>query len=208
MGNDVVCKTVSISNIRIRMFDGRVRTLTNVRYVPYLKKNLLSLRALEAREYKFFGADGGIKVTKGSMMILKGEQTVNLYNLIGSIIVGDASVATEKEETTRNWHMRLGHMSERGLQALYKRSALSGIKYCKLDLCKFCIMDRRCKVAFSTSQHKTKSLLDLIHMGVWGSSPVTSIGGARYYVTFIDDFSRKVWVYFLKQKSEVVQKFK
>ena len=69
MGNDV-CKTVSISNIRIRIFDGHVRTLTNVRHVLDLKK-LLSLGALEARGYKFFGADGGIKITKGSMTILK-----------------------------------------------------------------------------------------------------------------------------------------
>ena len=85
----------------MRMFDGKVRTLTNVRHVPDLKKKLLSLGALEAREYKFSGADGGIKVTRGYMMILKGEWIVNLYKLIGSIIVGDALAATMKEDTTR-----------------------------------------------------------------------------------------------------------
>ena len=37
---------------------------------------------------------------------------------------------------------------------------------------------------------------------------MVSVGGVRYYVTFIDDHSRKLWVYFLKQKSEVFQKFK
>jgi len=88
--------------------------------------------------------------------------------------------------------MRLGHMSKRGLQTLHKRSALLGIKYCKLGLCKFYIMGRQHRVAFSTSQHKTKDLQDLIHTDVWGLSPVASIGGARYYVTFIDDFLRKV----------------
>jgi len=98
----------------MRMFDGHVRTLTNVRHVPDLKKNLLSLEALVARGYKFPGADGAIKVTKGYMMILKGEQTANLYKLTGSIIIGDASATTE-EDTTRLWHMRLGHVSERGL---------------------------------------------------------------------------------------------
>ena len=99
--------------------------------------------------------------------------------------------------------MRLGHISEQVLQVLHKRSALLGIKYCKLDLCKFCIMSRQRRVAFSTSQYKTKGLLDLIHTDLWGPSPVISIGGARYYVTFINDFSRKVWVHFLKQKSEI-----
>jgi len=88
--------------------------------------------------------------------------------------------------------MRLRHMSEQGFQSLHKKSALPGIKYCKFDLCKFYIMGRQCRVTFSTSQHKTKGLLDLIHTNVWGPSPVASIGGARYYVTFIDDFSRKV----------------
>ena len=76
------------------------------------KRVLLSLGALKARGYKFFGADGGIKVTKSSMMILRGEWITNLYKLIGSIIIDDASVAIEKENTTRFWHMRLGHMSE------------------------------------------------------------------------------------------------
>jgi len=73
MGNDTMCKTVSIDNIRMKMFDGQVRILTNVRYVLNLKKNLLLLEALEARGYKFSGADEAIKVTKGSMTILKGE---------------------------------------------------------------------------------------------------------------------------------------
>ena len=142
------------------------------------------------------------------MTILKEEWTTNLYKLTGSIIVGDNLKATEKENTTRLWHMRLGHISEQGIQALYNKGALPGIKYCKLDLCKFCIIDRQCRVAFSTLQHKTKCLLDLIHTNVWGPSPVASIRGARYYVIFIDDFSRKVWVYLLKQKSKVFQKFK
>ena len=69
-------------------------------------------------------------------------------------------------------------------------------------------MGRQHRIAFSTSQHKTKGLLDLIHTDVWGPSPVASIGGARYYVTFIDDFSRKVWIYFLKHKSKVFQTLK
>ena len=72
MSNDVVCKTVSIGNIRMRIFDGQVRTLTNIRHIPDLNKNLLSLGVLKALGYKFFGENGGIKVTKGSMTTLKG----------------------------------------------------------------------------------------------------------------------------------------
>jgi len=56
--------------------------------------------------------------------------------------------------------------------------------------------------------YKTKGLLNLVHTDVWRPLPVASVGSACYYVTFIDDFSRKVGVYFLKQKLEVFQKFK
>ena len=50
--------------------------------------------------------------------------------------------------------------------------------------------------------------LELIHTDLWGPSPVASLGGSRYYITFIDDSSRKVWVYFLKNKFDVFGTFK
>ena len=97
MGNNIVCKTVGICIICMRMFDGHVRTLTNVRHVSDLKKNLLSLGALKAQRCKFSSTDGCIKVTKGFMTILKGERSTNLYKMIGSAIVGDASTTIEKD---------------------------------------------------------------------------------------------------------------
>jgi len=132
--------------------------------------------------------DGALKVTKGSVMILKIECKMNLYMMIKSVVIDDASVEAEKENTTRLWYMCFGHVRERGLRALHRKWVLSGIKHCKLNLCKFCIMDRQSRVAFTTSVYKTKGLLDLIH--ILGTSPVASIG-ASYYVTFIKDFLSK-----------------
>ena len=89
LGNNTVCKLIGIINIRMRMFDGQTRTLMNVRHFSDLRKDLLSFGDLGAQGCKFLGADGGVKVTKGSMTILKGEQTSSLYKMIGSIIIGD-----------------------------------------------------------------------------------------------------------------------
>ena len=47
-----------------------------------------------------------------------------------------------------------------------------------------------------------------MYTNVWGLAQVSSLGGSHYYVTFIDDVTRKVWVYFLRQKSDVFQSFK
>lgn len=50
--------------------------------------------------------------------------------------------------------------------------------------------------------------MDYVHSDLWGPSQVPSQGGAGYFITFIDDFLRKVWVYVLKYKCEAFKKFK
>ena len=50
-------------------------------------------------------------------------------------------------------------------------------------------------------------MLEIVHSNVWGPAKTMSMGGCRYYVTFIDDHTRKVWVYFMKEKSEVFTHF-
>ena len=51
-------------------------------------------------------------------------------------------------------------------------------------------------------------MLERVHSDVCGLMKVNSLGGASYFVTFIDDFSRKVWAYTLKTKNQVLDKFK
>ena len=65
------------------------------------------------------------------------------------------------------------------------------------------------RVSFvKTRKENKKEKLELVHTDVWGPAEVSSLGISRYYLTFIDDATRKVWVYFLRQKSNVFQTFK
>ena len=61
---------------------------------------------------------------------------------------------------------------------------------------------------FKTTTHKTEEVLDYVHTDVWGPIRVASLGGTMYFVTFIDDYSLKVWVYFMRHKLETFAKFK
>eukprot|EP00253_Pinus_taeda_P025343 PITA_25343 len=63
-------------------------------------------------------------------------------------------------------------------------------------------------VSFPSSGKRSKQILQLVHSDVFGPVKVPSLGKSVYYVSFIDDFSRNTWIYFLKKKSEVFDKFK
>ena len=63
-------------------------------------------------------------------------------------------------------------------------------------------------VSFIRGGHdRKKNVLELIHSDVFGPVNIKSLGGASYFVTFIDDASRKVWAYPMKSKSEVFEIF-
>ena len=96
------------------------------------------------------------------------------------------------------------------MEKLHKRKLLVGLKTCKLDFCKYCVLGKQHKVSFNimNKENRAKGILDYIHSDVWGPAPTKSHGGARYFVTFMDDYSRKIWVYFMQEKSEVFKKFK
>ena len=211
MGNDARCKVIGIGTVKIKMFDGVVRILSDVRHIPDLTKNLISLGTLDSLGYGYSGKGGVLKVSKGALVVMKGEKTGNLYRLIGNTVTGGAAISTPAEPSSDDavlWHKRLGHLGERSMMELHKRGLLKGVRSCKLDFCKYCVFGKQCRVSFKTASHSSEGVLDYVHADVWGPVSVASHSGSYYFVSFIDDYSRKVWVYFMKHKSEVFGIFK
>ena len=66
---------VGVGAIRVRMYDGVIRTLTKVKHVPKLKKNLVSLGYLEKQGYAFScqSGSGCLKISKGALVVMKEE---------------------------------------------------------------------------------------------------------------------------------------
>jgi transposase InsO family protein len=73
---------------------------------------------------------------------------------------------------------------------------------------KGCAQGKNVKKPFPSSDSKAKGVLDIIHSDVCEPMSTASLSKYVYYVSFIDDFSRKTWIYFLKAKNEVFNKFK
>ena len=121
MGNDNSCKTLGIGSIQLKNDDGSTRVLTEVRYVPELKKNLISLGVLESKGYGVIIRDGVLKVVSGALVTMKGTRKNNLYYYNGCKVTRSTTVALEKDvdsDSIRLWHMRLGHTGEKALSSL------------------------------------------------------------------------------------------
>lgn len=197
---------VGMGDVNVALPNKSKWILQNVRHIPELKKNLISVGQLDDSGFSVVFSNGTWKVIKGALVLAKGKKTGTLYTTTGP---NNTIAAIVAESTADLWHCRLGHMSPRGMKELLSRGKLSELKTVDLSICESCIMGKQKKVSFLKGGRTLKTRkLDLVHTDVWGPSPAASLGGSRYYVTFIDDHSRKVWIYFLKHKSDVFHVFK
>ncbi|KAH0973974.1 hypothetical protein GBA52_015873 [Prunus armeniaca] len=148
MGDDSSCPVKGIGTVQIRMFDGMIRVLGNIRYVPRLRKNLISLGTLDEAGYGYESKKRRVRVAKGSLVVMRGDLQPNkLYKLIGTTIVRGATVSVNQgiEDKTELWHHRLRHISQKGLQELHKQGMLEGVSSCKLDFCEYCVLGKQRK---------------------------------------------------------------
>ena len=99
-------------------------------------------------------------------------------------------------------------MSKKGLLELSKQGLLCGDKISKLKFCETCVLWKAKQVKLNTVIHKSEGILDYIHSDLWGPAKVQSKGGSKYFMTLIDDYSRRVWVFLLKTKDRSFIAFK
>ncbi|GMP98311.1 hypothetical protein CsSME_00046255 [Camellia sinensis var. sinensis] len=150
MGNDQACQTKGIGTIRLKIHDGTIRILEDVRYVPTLTKNLILVRVLDSKGYRVTMEGGVLKVVRGTFVAMKGTRQGNLYFLDSSTVTGRVAVSTSSEDdvsdTSKLWHMRLGHVGEKALQGLVKQGLLKGAKIGKLEFCEHCVLGKQTRI--------------------------------------------------------------
>ncbi|KAL6333534.1 hypothetical protein AAG906_028719 [Vitis piasezkii] len=104
----------------------------------------------------------------------------------------DTIAVANASTNTSLWHRRLGHMSEKWMKMLLSKGKLPELKSIDFDMCESCILGKQKNVSFlKTGRTPKTKKLELVHIDLWGPSPVASLGGSRYYITFIDDSSKK-----------------
>nr|GEY20387.1 hypothetical protein [Tanacetum cinerariifolium] len=130
------------------------------------------------------------KVTKGSLVVARENKRGSLY-MVEETSNG-ISVSIDGRGNAALWHHRLGHMSENGIKILASNGRILDLQKAVVGFCEPCVLVKQKKVSFVKSEITRKlQRLELVHTDVYGPTSIASIGGLSYYVSFIDDSSRK-----------------
>ena len=197
--------------ILIKLKNGEQKFITEVFYVPDMKNNILSLGQFLEKGFEVQMKDKNLKIfDESGAMIASVKMTRNrMFPLDLNIYLSNCFKA-EISNMTNLWHLRYGHLNCESLMLMEKNKMVLGIP--KLEhtnnLCEVCVMGKQHRKSFPKKSSRASQPLELVYSDVCGPITPTSIGGNRYLLTFIDDFSGKTWVYVLKEKKEVLSKFK
>jgi hypothetical protein len=154
MGNDFSCKIVGVGRVWMKMHDGSIRALTDVRHVPEIINNLISLGVLDYVGYKCTTQGGVLNVSKGILVVMKENRIENLYHIEGRIEINQSVVTYEDaSDYVYLWHHRLGHMNDKGLKLLVDRKSLPCLKFLNLIFCKYCVFGKHYRRKFKVGRH-------------------------------------------------------
>ena len=84
---------------------------------------------------------------------------------------------------------------------------LKNFQFSISNYCEIYHFAKQTDVPFTSSNHITSKKFDLSHPDIWGPVPISSLSNYKYYVYFVDDYSRYTWVYLMRNRSEILQIF-
>lgn len=208
-GDFVVAKGIGSVSVKTRVRD---ITLTDVLYVPSLHGNFLSVSKILQHGFlvQFNKKLAEVKSkNKETIFSAKAENGI-FYTSFGERECVNAAV-NEKNSNIEIWHKRFGHLNIKDICELSRKNIVFGlnVNMPKNFDCSTCAVCKISKKPFKKlSNIYTGDVLELVHTDICGPMKTVSQGGSRYFITFIDDYSRFVVTRFLRQKSDAFEAFK
>ncbi|KAL4354255.1 hypothetical protein GQ457_06G039790 [Hibiscus cannabinus] len=185
------------------------KIISDVLFVPEISQSLLSVGQLLEKNYNLHFHDrvcdvfdkNGVKMLTVKMIErsfpIKWKQT-------------EVQAFTSIADQSSLWHRRLGHFNYSSLKYMSSKGLVKDMPVvCEnTTVCEVCQKGKQTKLSFPVNQAwRASEKLQLVHTDLCGPMRISSLNGSRYFLIFIDDFSRWCWVFFLKQKSEVFDVF-
>lgn len=213
LGNNSKMSVMGKGNIKLEV-EGVTHVMTNVFYIPELANNLLSIGQLQEKGLAILIQNGACKIyhpIRG--LIFRSQMTANrMFVLLAKAKTQSLNcLQAIAEDTTDLWHRRYGHLNNKSLRTLQQKELVKGLPQLKAvnKVCTVCNIGKQHRQPIPKKiQWRASQRLQLIHADICGPITPISSSNKRYILSFIDDYSRKNWVYFLAAKSEAFTSFK
>jgi hypothetical protein len=184
-------------------------SISNVFLVDSLDYNLLFVSQLWKIGYNCLFSDGGVTVFRRSddSIAFKGVLEGQLYLVDFNENTAEINTCLiAKTNMGWLWHRRLAHVGMKNLHKLLKGEHILGLTNVHFEKDRVCSARQAGKQVGAHHPHKnimtTDRPLELLHMDLFGPIAYISIGGGKYYLVIVDDFSHFTWIFFLQEKSQ------
>jgi gag-polypeptide of LTR copia-type/Integrase core domain/GAG-pre-integrase domain/Zinc knuckle len=187
---------------------GALLYLEKVLYEPGASANLLSVKCATEAGAKFEFERGRCRIFKDGELLATATTCDGTYIIKGAVDTAASALVMKAKETPQLWHQRYGHLGYDNmarLPAMVKGIGVTAAEFkaANNEVCEPCLKAKQTRLPFKQSETNIERALDLLHMDVCGPMSVPTLGGRRYVVTFLDDFTGLSLVRVMKEKSEV-----
>jgi hypothetical protein len=207
IGNGDHVKVKGKGAIEVETLSG-TKTLKNVLCVPQINQNLVSVGQLIESGYSIIFNDGVCDIKdKNGVLLLSAKMMNRSFNVDWREACLSANTYENNESVL--WHKRLGHFNYATLKRMADLQMTHGLPDIQeqKSICEACQLGKQTRVVFPDNAYRALSKLQLVHTDVCGPMHNESLNGSKYFLLFVDDYSRYCWVYFLKSKSDVFAEF-
>jgi hypothetical protein len=209
LANSCSTKIVGSGTVQLSVEENLTVRLDETLYVPDLRSNLLSVAKMTEHGFEVIFRRNEAIVTNPDTgeNVIVARRDKDMYYIDE---LSEESRVSQISMSLQEWHERFGHLNEKDLKNIIRKQKVDGIDIKAdeaLPVCETCVKGKQTRKPFTRSVSQSTELLEFVHTDVCGPMRVNSLAGSRYFVTFIDDKSRWCEVYFMKKKSEVIEKF-
>ncbi|KAJ9558092.1 hypothetical protein OSB04_012706 [Centaurea solstitialis] len=193
------------------LFSGNFSTdtvqLTEVLHVPRLAVGLVSLTQLQELGQLIFLHPSGCLVQdpKTKQILGVGRRVGRVLEVVYIRLPLQSSTFAASVSSIASfnlWHALLGHLSHNRIKVLASSGLLGNISSESVS-CLSCKLGKHHALPLDNNEFTSILPFDLIHSDVWGPTPYPSMGGAQYFVIFVDDHTRFTWIYLMKHRSKL-----
>jgi transposase InsO family protein len=199
-----------VSHIGSLLFQSPNRTfhLNDTLCVPNIQKNLISAHQFTRQNHVFIELHPSFFLVKDQItgaVLFRGACDNGVYTLPKSMVQSSPTIVANVHEriSIDGWHKRLGHPSPKLVTHLINSFSLPTINKKNISLCSSCSINKAHRQPFRQNSLLSHAPLDLLYIDVWGPSSTIGITGARYYLIFVDHFTKYIWFYPMETKSSV-----